>query len=185
MGIKFANRADIVGWLMGSGIDTAVWGTGANKSIANLWDEYAAGEISFETNPSMRIVQVVEVLIHQNGATLLELEQVLTNGSRRYRKLPPSEKVKGNEPINRAAVRCLEEELGIGRDQINILAEGIETKKVNKESPSYPGLPTQYIVHTIKAHVSGLPIEDFWRENEATFEGDPVSRHLWGWRERT
>ena len=172
----------LASWLEESGIDTAVWGTGTYKSIANLWDEYMQGEVSFEVYPPLRIVQVVRVLIQHDDSTLLEIEQVFRNGERRFRFQPPSEKIKRSENSIDAAYRCLNEELGLSRNQVSFMAVDHDRKEVVAESPSYPGLPTRYVIQRIRAQVTGLPGEDFWRENTAASEGDPVSRHLWAWR---
>ena len=182
MVMQFANQEDLARWLAKKGIDTRSWGKGSYKSIANLWDEYLAGEVAFEECPSMRVVRVVQILLRQNGDILLEIEQEFRNGERRQRNQPPSEKIKGDENGLDAALRCLQEELELSREQIDALRVDEEREELIVDSPSYPGLPTRYTFQKIWAHVSGLPQEDFWRENKAAQEGDPVHRHLWGWR---
>lgn len=179
---RFNYPGELTIWLEENGIDTGVWGSGAHKTIANLWDEYAAGEVSFEANPPLRVVQVVQILIQHDGTMLLEKEQVLTNGMRRFRNQLPSEKIKGNETFMDAAFRCLSEELGLGRDRVDSVTVENESDEMIADSPSYPGLSTRYSIQTATARVSGLPAGDFWRDNQATAEGDPVSRHLWGWQ---
>jgi hypothetical protein len=177
------NGPDVLAdWLEAGSIDTSKWGTGTYKSIANLWDEYLQGEVSF-IDPPLRVVQVVQVLVQQDGDTLREVEQVFWNGERRFRNQPPAEKIKRSESSIDAALRCLYEELGVSREQVSTLVAANEVQEVVKESPSYPGLPTRYLIQRIKARVIGLPKEDFWRENTAVGHGDPVSRHLWAWRE--
>lgn len=174
----------LVSWLEEGGVDTAVWGTGSSKSTSNLWDEYLQGEVSFEAHPLMRIVRVVQVLVKRDDMILLEVEQVFKNGKRRFRNQPPAEKIKGNENIIDAAYRCLIEELGLSRDQVDFMGVDQEMEYVIRDSPSYPGLPTRYSIQRIRARVAGLPDEDFWRANTAANEGDPVSRHLWAWRQQ-
>ena len=179
---KFANSAALAGWLKDKGIDTSSWGRGPFKSIANLWDEYEAGEVFFEDDPPMRVVHVVQILIQQHNRSLREVEQELSNGERRFRNQPPAEKVKSNETGVDAAQRCLREELGLSSEQIEAMSMANEREEMIADSPSYPGLLTRYTIQEIKARVIGLPEDDFWRENKAAAEGDPVSRHLWGWR---
>ncbi len=184
MAARFDGPDELAAWLEGKGVDTAVWGSGQYKSINNLWDEYVQGEVSFEMNPATRIVRVVQVLIQQDKAILFEAEQVFRNGERRLRNQPPSEKIKGDESGIDAAYRCLNEELGVGRDQVDILAFDRVGEEVVSDSPSYPGLQTRYRLQTITVRVSGLPEREFWRENKAASDGDPVEEHLWVWRER-
>jgi hypothetical protein len=180
----FDGPDELVGWLKENGIDTAVWGTGIFKTIANLWNEYVQGEVCFEAAPPLRMVQVVQVLIQHDDSTLIEVEQVFRDGKHRHRNQPPSEKVKPSEISIDAAYRCLNEELGLNRDQVNLMVADQDREEMVADSPSYPGLPTHYTIQRIRARVTGLPDEDFWRENTAAREGDPVSRHLWAWREQ-
>lgn len=183
MGKNFDSPDALVRWLEAGGVDTAVWGADNSKSTHNLWDEYLQGEVSFEAHPLVRIVRVVQVLIKRNDVILLEVEQVFRNGKRRFRNQPPAEKIKGDESIIDAAYRCLKEELGLNRDQVDFLGVDQEMETIIRDSPSYPGLPTRYTIQRIRARVTGLPDEDFWRANSAVNDGDPVSRHLWAWRE--
>lgn len=179
---KFADPGQLVEWLEENGIDVASWGSGPYKSIANLWDEYQEGEVFFEDDPPLRVVKVVQIVIQQGEKFLFEIEQLLNNGERRFRNQPPAEKIKGGETGLDAAYRCMREELGLNREQISEISAVGESDEEISGSPSYPGLPTRYRVYEIEAHVDGLPDEDFWRENRAAAEGDPVDKHLWGWR---
>jgi hypothetical protein len=180
----FDGPDELTGWLNENGIDTAVWGIGTFKTVANLWDEYVQGEVYFRADPPLRMIQVVQVLIQHDDTTLIEVEQVFKNGKRRHRNQPPSEKIKPSEIGIDAAYRCLNEELGLSRDQVSEMVADREREEMVTDSPSYPGLRTHYTIQRIKARVTGLPDEDFWRENTAVREGDPVSRHLWAWREQ-
>ena len=181
---RFARVEELVDWLEASGVDTAVWDKGTSKSVANLWEEYVQGELIFQTSPPLRIVEVVQIIIERNGLFLLEVEQEFVNGQRRSRELPPSEKIKPGESCVEAAYRCLCEELGLSRDQISIIEPSSSKKDKVVDSFSYPGLYTRYTIHDVHAEVRGLPDRDFWRENVAAKDGDPVKRHLWAWQKR-
>lgn len=181
---QFEELEQLLNWLEGQGIETRSWGKGAYKSTQNLWDEYTAGDITFEENPPLRVVQVVQVLVLQDGARLVEKEQILTNGQRRFRDQPPSEKMKAGESRLEAASRCLQEELGVAEEQIRSMQFKQDRMEEVRESPSYPGLLTRYTMHEVKARLSGLPAGDFWRQNAAMSQGDPVKQHLWGWVRR-
>jgi ADP-ribose pyrophosphatase YjhB (NUDIX family) len=180
---RFNGPHELANWLRAHGIDTRIWGTGQYKTVANLWEEYESREISFEDNPPRRKVSVVQILVRRGNMILLEIEQAFANGERRFRSQPPSEKVKANETIMDAARRGLKEELGIRPDQIGAISPASKQEEIMIDSPSYPGLVTRYTMQTVAASVDGLPAEDFWRDNRAFSKGDPVHRHLWGWRE--
>ena len=181
---KFERVEELVDWLTTSGVDTTAWDKGTSKSVANLWDEYVQGELIFQISPPLRIVEVVQILIRRSGLFLLEMEQEFVNGRRRSRELPPSEKIKPGENCVEAAYRCLHEELGLNRNQISIIEPGTSKRDREVDSLSYPGLYTRYTIHDVHAEVRGLPDGDFWRENVATKDGDPIRRHLWAWRKR-
>lgn len=182
---EFERIEELVDWLEAHGIDTSSWGAGGTKTVENLWDEYVNGEITFKNDPPTRIVQVVQVFIRRGNRILLEVEQEFENAQRRSRNQPPSEKMKAGESYVTAAVRCLDEELGLGRNEIAFVGSGYEKVEAVTESPSYPGLRTRYTFHSIEAVAKGLPDDDFWRENVTSEDGDPIKRHLWAWHTRS
>jgi len=173
---------DLQEWLTSSQIDTTFWGEGNAKSVANLWEEFSSGEVHFMDDPLRRVVDVVQIFICRERQVLIEAEQELENGRRRFRNQPPSEKIKPGETYLQAATRCLQEELGLPLSGISFLPGTYLCRQETTDSLSYPGLLTEYTFHTIKAQVEGLPDEEFWRENTAVQTGDPVVRHLWVWR---
>ena len=177
----FQTPAELAAWLAESGIDTAGWGTGASKGLADLWAEYMSGETTFQDDPPLRLIEVAETIIRRGDAVLMEIEQEFTDGRRRARSVPPSEKLKTGEVPRVAALRCLREELGLSGADVTLDEELNLTEGV-ADSPSYPGLPTHYRFFTFEATTDALPNEDFYRDNVAP--GDPVCRHLWGWRTR-
>lgn len=177
----FQSPDELTAWLVMSGIDVSGWGDGNSKTPGNLWQEYAAGESSFIDDPPARLVEVAQLIIRRDDAVLIEIEQEFTDGRRRARLVPPSEKVKPGEDPRDAALRCLREELGLASEDVALGETWITTEDM-AVSPSYPGLPTYYIFHTFEARVDSLPDEDFYRKNSAP--GDPIRRHLWGWRKR-
>ena len=124
----------------------------------------------------------VSAVIRRGRQVLLEAEQIMENGSHRFRNQPPSEKIKPGETYVEAAYRCLQEELGIPSVRIQLLPESYTSRTELLDSYSYPGLLTEYTFHLVEAKVPGLPDEPFWRGNEAVLVGDPVKRHRWEWR---
>ncbi|WP_374689711.1 NUDIX domain-containing protein [Promineifilum sp.] len=175
----FADPAALEAWLRGHGLPLDVWGQGRAKRVADLWAECAAGETTLHDDPLQRRVRVAQVLIRRGERLLIEVEQEMTDGRRRARLLPPSEKLKGEESPLAAAARCLAEELGLAGRDVKLRELGQPARRV-VDSPSYPGLPTIYLIYTVEATADALPEADFWRDNVA--QGDVVRRHLWGWR---
>jgi ADP-ribose pyrophosphatase YjhB (NUDIX family) len=180
--VIFNSALNLELWLRSRGIDIASWGTTGAKTAANLWHEYERGEITFRDDPPIRVVRVVQIILRRDKYVLFEITQEFSDGRVRQRYQPPSEKIIAGESQFAAAERCLREELGLDPRQIQLLGSTAESQGNLAESPSYPGLSTHYTVYSIEATVEGLPETDFWRENEAADEGDPVKRHLWGWR---
>ena len=178
---QFENVQDLEVWLTENGIDTTTWGVQGTKSVQNLWDELVNGDAQLQLEPPLRQVWVTEVFIQRAGHILIELEQAFGNGDTRSRRRVPSEKMYAGETCETAALRCLQEELEAPKDAITFLSPAQERAKQLKESPSYPGLQTQYIFYRIAVDVQGLPVEDFWRNNQAFAHGDPVKRHHWAW----
>lgn len=169
-------------WLGQCGIDIHSWGNHNSKSLHNLWQELQAGEVQLVENPPLRLVEVVQIIIRRDDAVLVEAEQEFFNGQRRYRNQPPSEKIKPGETVQDAASRCLQEELDLPTAAFSLRLETHRQFQTNTNSISYPGLPSRYNFHVIEAAVSGLPTEDFWRENQSDGIIDPVKRHRWEWR---
>ena len=177
---KYIN--ELIIWLNQHNIDTSLWGEGNAKSVIQLWDEIDSGEISILDDPPRRMVHVVQVVIRRERQVLLEAEQIMENGSRRFRNQPPSEKFKPGESYLDAATRCLQEELGVPPEAIRLLPKSYSPRTELLDSYSYPGLLTEYTFHMVEAEVYGLPAESFWRGNKAVVTGDPVMRHRWEWR---
>lgn len=169
-------------WLIQQGIDMTNWGMDGAKTVSDLWDELQNGDIKLHGDPPLREVALVQVFIRRGELVLLELAQEFESGLQRHRHIPPSEKMRRNEDYREAAVRGLYEEMGIAPESIFFIADSYRQFYRDTVSPSYPGLSTRYTVHRIDAHVSALPEADFWWENETHGAGDPVRRHLWGWR---
>jgi len=179
---QFVNINALEAWLAKHGIGYDKWGHDSSKSLLNLWQELEAGEVQLREPPPLRLVNVVQIVIQLGERMLVEAEQEFFNGQRRFRNQPPSEKIKPGETVLDAARRCLQEELSVPPEKIVFLPEGHKQHQMNTNSFSYPGLPSQYNFHLLKAAVSGLPEDDFWRENKTSGYADPVKRHLWVWR---
>ena len=174
--------AELEDWLRSNGIPYESWGVGAVKSVQNLWDEITSGEATLSEDPPLRRVSVVSVRVVVDGRQLTEVGQLMATGAMRKRDSPPTEKMKPGETVTAAALRCLAEELGVRDTDVVIDPRSLSVAVEKVASPSYPGLPSEYRLHSVDAQVSGLP-ETHFTTQEASGDGDPViSTHYWEWR---
>jgi ADP-ribose pyrophosphatase YjhB (NUDIX family) len=182
--LSFTDVAALARWLDENGIDTDSWGVGETKSVANLWDELMNGDCRLQAAPPLRLLEVAQIIIRRGEQILIEVEQEFHNGQRRMRHLLPAEKMQAGEDYRMAALRGLQEELGVAEANV-VLLPHYKRLQTTIDSPSYPGLRTQYIFHQVEAAVTGLPEGDFWRENSVQTHGDPVKRQRWAWQQRS
>ena len=178
----WSNIDELREWLTAVAIPTVAWGKNGAKTIEDLWQEVITGETILQDNPPQRQVQVVKMVIRRGNQVLIEAAQELADGQMRQRDILPAEKMKTGEEVETAVLRGLREELGIAPENVTILASRYQEKKSIKDSPSYPGLPTRYTIYSLAVQVKGLPESDFWHDNEAHKQGDPVKRHHWSWQ---
>ncbi|CAM6129490.1 unnamed protein product [Calypogeia fissa] len=176
------------------------WGIApGSKKIANLWHELTSGESSLQdSRPPKRTVNVASVKIkNEKGEVLVEAYQEMSDGRRRERNQPLSEKFKPGEGVEEACLRGICEELGAdlgSREKVTMISDSYTKKEQERDSISYPGLPTQFIIHSMEARIPQLPESEF-----STFEGESeqeslgiddsappktavgVNRHFWKW----
>lgn len=179
----FDSPQELREWLLAQGIDLSAWGQGSAKTVEHLWAEIKNGESAIRPDPPRRVVNVVRVHIRHDKRLLIEAHQDFHSGQRRARGRPPSEKIKPGESYQEAALRCLEEELGVGQQNVLLLGQTYRRKTRQAISASYPGLCTSYTFHILQAEVSGLPHNDFCTVENNAAAGDPVHKHYWVWRE--
>ncbi|NNN36238.1 NUDIX domain-containing protein [Streptomyces sp. S3(2020)] len=165
-------------WLERSGIPHESWGTGGTKSVQHLWDEIEAGETVLDSEPPLRRVTVVTLRIRQGGKELVEIAQLMADGTWRPRDEAPAEKMKPGEEASATARRCVAEELGV--EGPGVVVGAVSERRLRRDSsPSYPGLASEYVFHDVDVRVPGLASGNFWTREA----GDGVvSAHLWAWR---
>lgn len=169
-------------WLVSKKIDTRLWGyLEGTKTVLHLWEEIVAGETILQDEPPLRIVDAVEIIIRQGDRVLYEVAQEMEGGSSRPRCYPPSEKIKRGESYQEAAMRGLFEELNLLPTAITLHLETYQQRQRQIPSVSYPGLNTLYQLHSLEAHVIGLPTDNFTTSEAAGNSHDPVTRHHWAW----
>jgi hypothetical protein len=145
----FSSPAALRAWLLERGVTQDGWGSGAAKSVDDLYEEVKAGESAlFETGAAaaaataasrraLRRVDVVSLTLScppAPGLVLVEASQVLPDGRvRRRGMMPLSEKMRAGEDWRAAARRGVREELGS-------LAATKLTAEATKGDTDSPGL---------------------------------------------
>jgi 8-oxo-dGTP pyrophosphatase MutT (NUDIX family) len=178
---SFDSAEELENWLRAHEVDVDSWGTGGSKTVATLWSELHHGESQLKSTPLRRLVTVVRVIIRRDERVLVETAQDFDDGRRRYRLQPPSEKMRPGEPPEQAAIRCLQEELGVTAGDVWLAPGSTRRWERERESVSYPGLRTCYRFYSIEANVPGLPDQAFSTREIAPGPGEPVERHFWEW----
>lgn len=141
-------------------IPVDLWGAGVAKTIGHLLQEVNNGEtvLTEKGRELLRQVGFAAVnVIYRNGREVYELvedRQEFRDGRVRRRDTGSSvsEKIRPREDPKDAAERALREELGI-TGRVN-LKGGNKSEEI-KESPSYPGLRTQYLRFGFQAELGG------------------------------
>lgn len=177
----FPTSADLDNWLRQQGVDTSPWGQNGAKTSENLWLELQKGDCVLQKGPLLRLVAVAQVIIRRGSLMLVEAAQEFADGTVRRRGIPPAEKMLPDEEVLAGMARCLQEELGIFPTHVTLFPNTHRQVVRDLTSPSYPGLPTRYIIHRMDAAVPDLPDTPFWRDNLAFGPGDPIRRQQWMW----
>lgn len=137
-------------------IDTSSWGKGEARTLEDFVRELEQGESVLSVNSKgelLRTVSIACVDITYKDLKLIEERQVFEDGRVRIRGLSATvtEKILPGETPEKAALRGLDEELGIKNTDT---FESIDTKEsLRMESPSYPGVKSRYIVHHFEATI--------------------------------
>lgn len=170
--------------LVSNGIEISEWGTGDAKTVESLWTELELGEIQLQGDPLCRVLSgVVQVIIrHPDGRILIEEEQILQDGRRRHRNIPPSEKMLGGETYIEAARRCLVEELGANPRTADVLTFTHRVRQERRNSWSYPGLTSLYTIHQVQVRVPDIPQDNFHTAEIMSDTEGLVREHYWVWK---
>lgn len=175
------NEEELRSFLQEQGIPLDQWGQGQAKYVASLWKELEAGESKLTAAPLRRRVETVSLIIRRGEKMLIETEQQLSDGRTRTRHIPPSEKLQRGEHFLDATYRGLEEELSIPPDQAIVKLDTYRKRTVQQLSKSYPGLVTEYHIHTVEVDVPSLPHHRF-STLEPSLSTDTVAKaHIWDW----
>jgi 8-oxo-dGTP pyrophosphatase MutT (NUDIX family) len=191
-------------WLALAGVDHASFSVknGGTKTLVDLFNECVLGEstltmhVNGKTGERMatrttrvlttRVRRRADVERGDDSKCLIELEQRFDNGKTRSRMRPLSEKMLPGEDWRACATRAVTEELG------SALADGFSIHPLDdtytfcisdRDSASYPGLPTRFALHRVDVIVDGLPDDDEFESVEALPNGRGFLRARWGFRD--
>ena len=173
-------------YLMRFGIPVNNWGQGAAKTVQHLFSEITNGdcELVQEESGLVRRVHVVNISVFAkfdgNKHTLIEDRQVFNEGTpqermRQRRDLggAVSEKIHSSENPDAAVPRALNEELGVGG---TIGFDKTGSEDVDRDSPSFPGLRTQYRAHHYNVTLIGDQIH---KEGYKEVQPDKTTYFVW------
>jgi hypothetical protein len=173
----------LAGLLVTAGVDISTWGTGSAKTVAQLLKEMREGESQVTFHPEtgvQRAVRVawVDVLYldgHGNIFQLVEDRQEYRDGRLRKRQLPSSlgEKFKLGENPDDAAIRALNEELGVASFK-SLHKIGQEQELYTPDS--YPGLATNYETYSF---VAVLDDPSFDPDGYIEHQTDKINYYTW------
>lgn len=180
--LRFDSTTELKQWLLARDVDVSRWGMGAAKTVRHLFAEVDKGESIIHPDPPLRRVVAVRLVIRRDNRVLIEASQDLHGGRRRIRGRPPSEKMYPGEHYVDAALRCLNEELGIEAARVQLQLDTYRCKQWLGDPASYPSLCTLYTFHVLDADVPDLPQHNFSTVEQATGPGEPVNVHNWEWR---
>lgn len=146
--------------LQNNGIDLSKWGQGGAKTVEQLFEEIEEGETELTKDLDGKLIRKVlgvgaNVYYNEDEQTfrLKEERQIFSDGRVRVRNFgrAVSEKIKFGEYPHDAMARGIQEELGI---LSNLFLEEVETVVETKDSPSYPGLISHYIIDVFKINLT-------------------------------
>jgi hypothetical protein len=137
-------------------IDFSGWGAGEAKTLSHLFTEIAENETALVVDDSGQLLRKVDCIglkiYHTNDEgkrfLLTEQKQVFTDGRVRSRQLEVSlaEKMAVGESPVIAAIRGLQEELGVKADINGLTGMMFEPVVDTRISTSYPNLWSQYTI---------------------------------------
>ena len=152
-------------WLRTNGVDTAPFGRGTAKRMEDLATEVKNGETTLEIVDGCprRSVRVLQLLIRdETGRVLIEAKQEWEDGRTRERGTPLSEKLLRDEEWRDAAPRAVAEELSSALRtgyKLDVDESSIRCVAKERDSLSYPGLPSRYLMHSVEARIiDGFPL---------------------------
>ncbi len=170
--------------LAAAAIDYQRWPVTGRKSALDLFQELQHGDCQLQLNPLRRRVDVVMLLIWQDGNLLIETGEERNGRTRTRRNWPPSEKRRDQETIAETVSRCLREEFAGQIPPACCPIQRYWSRTLSADSHSYPGLSSEYHFDIVELQTPPLPPTPF-----TTHEIDPLTQvhriHHWIWQAPT
>jgi len=176
--------------LTSHGVDVSAWARGNAKTVASLFTEVQEKETTLLVSGGTvtRQLTVMQVAVRDprhKDRVLVEASQVLPDGRERRREVLLAEKMIDGEDWQDAALRGIAEELGsvLGDAlHVRLRTESHAVRTAAHDSPSYPGIRTEYTIHRVDADVEGLPVDVDGFETREPRPGGKELLTRWEWR---
>lgn len=182
----FSSKEELEAYLTGFGIPVRKWGQGNAKAISHLFSEIENGdtELVEENGQILRRVCFVNIDVMATFGNqrhrLVEDRQVFDEGTDKERVRQRGdmggavrEKMHPKEQAINAARRAIHEELSLNTE-VNLSL--INEENIDRESPSYPGLRTQYGATYFATELIGNQIKP---EGYKEVELDKTTYFIW------
>ena len=65
---SFQTEAELRQWLAQQPIETAAWGRGGAKTVADLWEELRSGDCLLQEKPPLRLIATVSTRLPSSAA---------------------------------------------------------------------------------------------------------------------
>ncbi len=179
----YLKTTDLKTQLEEAGIDISLWGKGESKTFEHLQKEIEEGETNLVKNEQGELLRKVVVgiadiyFLTDEGKKLhlKEEKQVFRDGRSRVRDLGGSvfEKMKPDEDPEEAVCRGVQEELGLS-GPVALVKKATQEQLV--DSPSYPGLKSQYVRHIFETFINK---EQFKPEGYVEEQKDKSTYFVW------
>ena len=144
-------------------IDPSAFGKGKAKTLPDLREELARGECRLQSHPSpsgvdgppelVREVHIVRIQLKYRDHILVHESQTLPDGRTRPKNTLVAEKMLEDEAREAAVSRALKEELGLESGTFEMDSNSWLTVMESNESPSYPGLRSEYHISAVEVNL--------------------------------
>jgi hypothetical protein len=166
----FINEADMIKWLIRTGVDVSKFGSGESKPASALLNELLRGEsrlLMSETGQALRVIHVATIVIFgpDRKTCLVETHRDeswkgrgkvkkgnMPSVKMKTPKLPPLKRVR--DGVCECVAACLLKELNM-KPTIDVLHKGQHfTKWVDRESISMGSMTGRYYVHMLNIDIN-------------------------------
>ena len=179
----FRGAASLKAWLSKHGVETEGWGSAdGSKPVGALLSELTCGEAALLLDGTMpvRVLRVanVRVLSDNHRFVLMQMKEVLADGTVKNKRQPLATKLYAGEAVANAMTRGVADELGVSA-LIALPETQNEHVAAKSTSGAFPGLVSRYELVVLDATVA----EGALSQTSFTTEYDG-KRYYWAWHPR-